>query len=265
MAVQEKTIAGRISDIIVLLISIGILALGFVAWKVYEAGPARNAYDVAVGAYDETAELVADAREDAASIIDNCAARSGLEAECAALASAYETTSAIYQPPTFDRLATKAAYEKATAETREQTATVSKALEALDKNTTPVQEAILARIAEKVAPVREPMLEAAKMAAGEANACQDVLNNTVDQYVNAATRESAQTAVNTLQELVTQADALLSENLDDYTTLTAQLTEGTEQVTYWTNEVNLDHWDWATRNGVGQVYDPSQNPTEVAE
>ena len=114
MAQAEKTLGSRIADVVVLLISLVILMLGFIAWKVYEAGPARNAYDVAVEAFNEAAAQVTEARDGAASVLDNCAERSGLADECAALQQAYDATATIAKPEAFGRITSKASYEKAT-------------------------------------------------------------------------------------------------------------------------------------------------------
>lgn len=261
----QRSAANKIGDVIVLIISLAILVAGFLAWKVYAATDARNAYDVAVGAYTETHEELSAARENAAPLLDNCAERSGLADQCAALQAASEGAS-FSAPAQMSRLASAQAYTKAASDLNEETSQAAQALAALEENTAPVHEAIVQRIAEKMAPVREPMLEAAKMAAGEITACQDVINSATGQVTNESVLTGAQEAVEQLRGLVNEANNLLTENSEDYTSLTARLNEGTTVVTDWTNQVNLDHWDWATRNGIGQVYDPStQSTANVAE
>lgn len=266
MADSSKTTASRVADVVVLIISLVILMLGFIAWRVYAASPQRNAYDMAVAIHKETASEVATAREGAASILTDCAARSGMDEACAALQTAYDATATIVEPPTLSRLTSATAYVKETEAVEASNTQLSEALAAFEDNTVPVQEAILVRIIEKVGPVRDPMLEAARIAQGEVNACQDVINSTEGQVTNESVRTQAQEAVDSLQNLINQSNVLLSENPDDYTALTAQIHDGVAQVTNWINQVNLDHWDWATRNGIGQVYDPKENTSNnVAE
>ena len=49
----EKTTASRIADVVVWLVSLLILFGGFLGWRVYQANPQRNAYDLAVGIFDD--------------------------------------------------------------------------------------------------------------------------------------------------------------------------------------------------------------------
>ena len=262
MADSHKTVASRIGDVVVLLISVAILAAGYVAWKVYEAGPARNAYDMAAGVYEETVQNVGPVRQSAESVIENCAARSGLEAQCAALQAAYDATASMEPAKKFSRLTSKDTFAKETEALEARNAELNQAIGAFQDNTAAIQEAILARIIEKVGPARNPMLEQVKIAEGQIDTCRDVLAGTEGQFVDASVRQGAQASIDSLQGLVDQANALLSENPEDYTALAGQLSSQTAQLTDWTNQVNLDHWDWATRHGVGQVYNPADNPTE---
>lgn len=232
----EKTTASRIGDIVVLLISLLILCGGFLAWRVYQANPQRNAYDLAVGIFDDTYKEVETLRGEAEPLLDNCAARSGNAAACEALQASYDASN-LDGPKKLSRITSASTYEAETARVTEQTELARAVRDDLRANVETVSTAVEAVLEHKVGSVRAQMRESAKNAASEISACQDVVNNSAGK-VNDSIRSQAQAAIDSLQQLVDQAEAIDSENPEDYSALNTQLREGIANVTHWAYQVN---------------------------
>lgn len=236
----EKTAASRVADVVVMLISLLILCGGFLAWRVYQANPQRNAYDLAVGIFDDTYTEVEDLRGKAEPLLDNCAQRTGNAAACEALQAAYDA-SVFDKPKELSRITSSSTYEKESAHVQEQTELARAVRDDLRANVETVSAALETALEQKVGGVRAQMRELAKNATSEISACQDVVDNSAGK-VSDDMRSQAQAAIDSLQKLVDQAETMTSENPEDYTALNGQLREGIEQVTYWINQVNIAYW-----------------------
>ncbi|MBR6459844.1 MAG: hypothetical protein IKS49_06810 [Actinomycetaceae bacterium] len=236
----EKTAASRVADVVVMLISLLILCGGFLAWKVYQANPQRNAYDLAVGIFNETYKEVEDVRGKAEPLLDNCAERTGNAEACDTLQAVYDSSN-LDEPKKLSRITSRSTYEAETARVTEQTELARAAKDDLNANVDTVRAALDAALEQKVGGVRAQMLESAKNATSEISACQDVVDNSAGK-VSDDMRSQAQAAIDSLQGLVDKAEAMDSENPEDYTALNAELRTGIEQVTYWINQVNIAYW-----------------------
>lgn len=233
----EKSATSRVADIVVMLISLVILAGGFLAWRVYEAAPERNAYDLAVGIFTDTTKEIDDLREKAGPLLDRCAERSGNAAACEALQAAYDASD-FAEPKKLSRITSRSTYEKESAYLAEQTELARATCDDLRTQVETVSTAVEAVLEQKVGPVRSEMRELAKNATSEISACQDVVDHSADK-VSAEMRGQAQEAIDSLQKLVDKANTMSSENPEDYTALNTQLRQGIEQVTHWIDQVNI--------------------------
>lgn len=240
MAQEDKTTASRIADVVVMLIALLILCGGFLAWKVYQANPQRNAYDLAVGIFSEVHKEVESLRSKAEPLLDNCAERSGDAAACEALQVSYNASN-FDEPKKLSRITSAGTYETETVRVTEQTELARAAKDDLHKQVEAVNAAVEAALEKKIGGVRAQMRESAKVAGSEIAACQDVVNNSAGK-VSDDIRSQAQAAIDSLQVLVDKADAMNSENPEDYTALNTQLREGIANVTSWAYNVNNAYW-----------------------
>ncbi|MBR5950321.1 MAG: hypothetical protein IKZ87_02695 [Actinomycetaceae bacterium] len=232
----KKTAASRIADVAVILISLLILFGGFLGVRVYQANPQRNAYDLAVGIFEDAHKEVDALRSTAEPLLDNCAERSGEAEACDALQAAYDA-SIFDEPKKLSRVTLPGTYEKETLYITEQTERARAVRDGLQTNIDTVGAGVEVTLERKVGPQRAQMRESAKVAASEISACQDVVDNSAGK-VDDSIRSQAQAAIGSLQELVDEAEKLQSDNPEDYSLLNTQLRAGIANVTHWAYRVN---------------------------
>ena len=232
----EKTTASRVADVVVLLISLLILLGGFLGWRVYQANPQRNAYDLAVGIFNDAYKEVEDLRAKAEPLLDNCAERSGNAEACAALQTAYDS-SRFSKPKKLSRITAGSTYKKESARVTKQTELARAARDELRTHIETVTVSLEAMLEQKIGPQRDEMNRLAYQAESEISATQDLINKN-EGHVDDSLRSQAQEAVNSLQKLVDQAHAMTSENPEDYNALNSQLLKEIEIVTNWNLNLN---------------------------
>lgn len=228
---SEKTLASRIADVVVLLISLLILLGGFLAWRVYQANPARDDYDLAVGIFNEITEEIDELRTQAEPLLDYCEKRSDNKTTCDALRSAYDD-SVFEKPKELPRITAASTYEKETAFVTKQTEQARAVRDNLSELVTNLNSAIEATMEQKVGPQRAQLRETVTVASQELADCQAAINASEGKVDNSL-REQAQKSIDDLQALIDKANALTSENPDDYTNLNTQIRMGLEEVTNW--------------------------------
>lgn len=231
MVKTEKTVASRVADIIVLLISLLILLGGFLAWRVYQANPARNDYDLAVGIFTETAEELDELRTQAKPLLDYCEKHSDNKTTCDELRSVYDD-SVFSKPKELPRITSTSTYEKETAFVTKQTEQARATRDNLSELVESMNRAIEATLEQKVGPQRAQLRETVALASQELADCQAAINSSAGK-VDDSLREQAQKSIDNLQSLIDQANALTSENPEDYMNLNTQIRMGLEDVTNW--------------------------------
>ena len=227
----EKTAASRVADIVVMLISLLILLGGFLAWRVYQANPARNDYDLAVGIFTETADELDDLRTQAEPLLEYCENHSDNKTTCDELRKAYDA-SVFEKPKKLSRITSASTYKKETASVNERAEQARAARDNLSECVENMSLAIEATLEQKVGPQRAQLRETVEIVSielADTQASIDASKGKADESL----REQAQKAIDDFQALIDQANALTSENPEDYTNLNTQLRQKIDGVTNW--------------------------------